>query len=54
MVRAHAERLDRPDVWQLTEAFYYHMKVDLSALWNGQGPTQFIPRFSLAHARRLA
>ena len=54
MMRAYAERLERPSVWQLTEAFYYHMKVDLAALWLGRVPPRFVPRFSLADARRLA
>ncbi|MEP6822795.1 MAG: methyltransferase domain-containing protein, partial [Chthoniobacterales bacterium] len=54
MMRAHAERLARPDVWQLTEAFYYHMKVDLPSLWRGDAPRELVPRFSLAHACRLA
>ena len=54
MIRAHAERLQRPDLWQLTEAFYYYMKVDLSAIWRGIAPGKFVPRFSLAEARELA
>ena len=54
MMRAHAERLERPDVWQLTEAFYYHMKVDLAAIWRAQRPRKFVPRFSLAKAREMA
>ena len=54
MIRAHAERLERPDVWQLTEAFYYHMKVDMAAIWRGCIPQKFVPRFSLAKARQMA
>jgi hypothetical protein len=54
MIRAHVDRLERPDVWQLTEAFYYYMKVDLPAIWRGSTPAQFVPRFSLAEARELA
>lgn len=54
MIRAHADRLQRPDVWQLTEAFYYYMKVDLPAIWRGRTPAKFVPRFSLAKAREMA
>ena len=54
MIRAHAERLERPDVWQLTEAFYYYMDVDLAAIWRGKMPEKFVPRFSLAKARQMA
>ncbi|MBA3351628.1 MAG: methyltransferase domain-containing protein [Blastocatellia bacterium] len=54
MIRAHAEHLERPDVWQLTEAFYYHMKVDLAAIWLGTPPAKFVPRFSLAKAHEMA
>lgn len=54
MMRAHAEGLERPDVWQLTEAFYYHMKVDVAALWAGNPPARLVPRFSLAKAHQMA
>jgi SAM-dependent methyltransferase len=54
MIRAHAERLQRPDVWQLTEAFYYYMAVDLPAIWAGSAPGEFVPRFSLAKAHEMA
>lgn len=54
MLRAHRDRLDRPDPWQLAEHLYYHQRVDLAALWAGQRPAPFAPRFSLAEALRRA
>ncbi len=54
MMRAHAERLERPNVWQLTEAFYYYMNIDLAAIWRGVTPREFVPRFSLAKAWEMA
>jgi hypothetical protein len=54
MIRVHGEHLQRPDVWQLTEAFYYHMKVDLPAIWQGNIPRKFVPRFTLTEAHEMA
>jgi SAM-dependent methyltransferase len=50
VLRAHRARLDRPDPWQRAEHLYYHQRVDLAALWAGQRPPAFAPRFSLAEA----
>ena len=54
VLRAHRERLDKPDVWQLAHAFYYFQKVDLPKIWAGKRPATFAPRFSLAEAVRRA
>ena len=54
MIRAHAEKLDKPDKWQLVEHFYYHFKVDTARIWEGVAPGPFAPRFSLAEALRRA
>lgn len=54
MLRAHRDRLDRPDPWQRAEHLYYHQRVDLAGLWAGRRPAPFAPRFSLAEALRRA
>lgn len=54
IIRAHSERLERPGIWQLADHFFYHQKVDQAALWRGEIPAGFLPRFSLSHAMKLA
>ncbi|MEE4212670.1 MAG: methyltransferase domain-containing protein [Parvularcula sp.] len=54
IVRAHVEGIDKPSKWQLAESYYYHQKVNLAALWSGNRPRVFRPRFSLKEALRLA
>lgn len=54
MIRAHEERLERADKWQLAEHFYYHQKVDQRALWEGRSPGDFRPRFDLKTALEMA
>ncbi|RVB80553.1 MULTISPECIES: methyltransferase domain-containing protein [unclassified Mesorhizobium] len=50
MVRAHEEKLSRPDKWQIFDHFYYHQKVDAEAIWNGMPPSEFKSRFSFSEA----
>ncbi|WP_156964641.1 methyltransferase domain-containing protein [Methylocapsa aurea] len=54
MIRAHRDRLEKPDMWHLAEHFYYHQKVSLKELWDGNLPRKFEPRFSLAKALIMA
>ncbi|MGH6862257.1 MAG: class I SAM-dependent methyltransferase [Phyllobacterium sp.] len=54
MVRASVDRLQRPDTWQLFDHFYYHQKVDCQAIWSGQAPSKFSPRFDLDDALQRA
>ncbi|RXF67223.1 class I SAM-dependent methyltransferase [Hansschlegelia zhihuaiae] len=54
MIRAHSDKLEKPDVWQLMDHFYYHQKVDLEAIWQGKPPKDFRPRFSLERAVKMA
>lgn len=54
MIRAHEEKLEMPDYWQLLDHFYYHQKVNLRELWEGVQPSSFKPRFSLLEAMTMA
>lgn len=54
LLRAHEEKLERPDFWQILDHMYYHQKVDSKQIWKGHLPERFQPRFSLAEACRRA
>jgi hypothetical protein len=58
IIRAYEERLERPNKWQIADSIYHHVRVDLDALWAGQPPPSFQPRFgwqdTLARAERAA
>lgn len=53
MLRANQEGLEKPSVWHLTDAYYYHCRIDLNELWEGNLPV-FRPRFSFAKAHAMA
>jgi SAM-dependent methyltransferase len=54
IIRAHEDRLTRPSKWQIADSIYHHQRVELSRLWEGETPTPFQPRFSLAEALQKA
>lgn len=50
VLRSSKEKAEKPQLWQVVEHFYYHQKVDVNEIWNGNVPSVFRPRFSLKDA----